>query len=109
MACHAIRIIGMALAFMAADAEIVSLHAADQPRADERSDVHSYANAHQIRVRHVALDLAVDFAAKQLRGSATLTIERQPGCPSGAPLVLDTRALTIERVSTGAADVSSLM
>jgi leukotriene-A4 hydrolase len=104
MACHAIRILGTALAFMAADTEIVSVHAADQPVAGERSDVHSYANPHQIRVRHVVLDLTVDFAAKQLRGSATLTIERQPGCPPGAPLVLDTRALTIETVTAGAAD-----
>jgi leukotriene A-4 hydrolase/aminopeptidase len=61
-------------------------------------DRHSFANPEQIRVTRVELDLTADFDKKQLRGTATLTVQRQPGCPADAPLILDTRGLTIESV-----------
>jgi aminopeptidase N len=60
-------------------------------------DVHSYANPAEARVTDVALDLTADFGAKQLAGTATLTIDRAPGAEA---VVLDTRDLTIERVTT---------
>ena len=60
-------------------------------------DVHSYSNPQQVRVRHVALDLTVDFGRKVLAGSATLDVERDSAGGS-APLVLDTRALDVSRV-----------
>lgn len=56
-----------------------------------REDVHSYAVPDQAVVRHVDLDLAVVFGAKQLVGTAKLKVEG-PGA-----LTLDTRDLTIER------------
>jgi leukotriene-A4 hydrolase len=62
------------------------------------ADSHSFANLDQIRVHHVQLDLTVDFEHRILKGSAVLEIIRQAGCPADAPLVLDTRGLTIEEV-----------
>lgn len=70
-------------------------HAADQ------RDAHSFSRPDQVRVEHLTLDLKVDFASKTLQGSATWTIKRQPGAPADAPLILDTRDLTIEAVQAG--------
>jgi len=67
------------------------------------ADVHSYARPDEARVRRVELDLAVDFDARALRGSALLTLERK----AGGRVVLDTRDLTIDRVEAGA-DAGSL-
>ncbi|HEV8231402.1 MAG TPA: M1 family metallopeptidase [Thermoanaerobaculia bacterium] len=62
-------------------------------------DVHSYANPAEIRVRHVDLDWDVLFDRKVLRGTAVLSIERPPG-GRATRLVLDTRALDIEKVES---------
>ncbi|SIN96817.1 Aminopeptidase N [Singulisphaera sp. GP187] len=67
-------------------------------------DLHSLGNPEQIRVSRVELDLSVDFAKKELQGTATLAFRRMPGCPSGIPLDLDTRELKIERVAAGVTD-----
>jgi aminopeptidase N len=63
--------------------------------SSERPDIHSFSNPHQVRVKHLDLDLTVDFERKVLEGSATLTVDRTD---DSAPLVLDTRDLTIQRV-----------
>lgn len=60
-------------------------------------DPHSYANTEAFAVQHLALDLNVDFKQSRLAGTAELTIERLD--PHAKQLVLDTRDLTIERVS----------
>lgn len=60
-------------------------------------DYHSFANPDQVAVQHIVLDLTVDFAQRQLAGSAELQFVRKDG--SAKKLVLDTRDLTIERVS----------
>ncbi len=62
------------------------------------ADPHSFGNIDQIRVHHILLDLTVDFEHSILRGTAVLDVVRQPGCPADAPLVLDTRGLTIDQV-----------
>ena len=49
-------------------------------------------------MRHVGLDLAVDFDARTLSGTVTLQIDRTP---DARELVLDTRALEILGVDTG--------
>ncbi|HEX8616731.1 MAG TPA: M1 family metallopeptidase [Thermoanaerobaculia bacterium] len=59
-------------------------------------DIHSFARPEEAVVRHLALDLDVDFERQQLTGSATLTVEPQHG---GRELVLDTNGLEIERVT----------
>ena len=71
---------------------------------DARADLHSFAHPEQVRVDHIDLDLTVDFEAKQLSGTATLDYRRMPGAPGDAPLVLDTRDLTIVSVEEIAAD-----
>jgi leukotriene-A4 hydrolase len=63
-----------------------------------RQDLHSYANPDEIVVKHVSLDLGVDFDNKALEGSVTLAVERKSG--GAGPLVLDTRDLNITRVET---------
>ena len=59
-------------------------------------DVHSFARPAEARVTHVALDLRADFAARQLAGTATLTVERSG---DAGQIVLDTRDLTIDKVT----------
>jgi aminopeptidase N len=59
-------------------------------------DIHSFARPEEAVVRHLSLDLDVDFGRKQLTGSATLTIDNLSG---GRELVLDANGLTIERVT----------
>ena len=61
-------------------------------------DPHSYARPLEARVTHVALDLAVDFDARRIGGTATLDIERKPDAKQ---IVLDDNGLEIESV-TGA-------
>jgi leukotriene-A4 hydrolase len=61
------------------------------------SDVHSYARPDSARVTHVSLDVAPDFEARRLRGTATLAVEWLPRVDT---LLLDTRDLTIVRVTT---------
>ena len=63
-----------------------------------RADVHSFSNPYQVRVEKIELDLTPDFERREIKGIAVLAIQRQPGCPADAPLVLDTRGLTIEEV-----------
>jgi leukotriene-A4 hydrolase len=77
------------------------LSCSKKPEVKIVRDIHSYSNPQQVRIRHVDLDLEVDFAAKVLKGTAALTIERAPGA-ADAPLILDTRDLAIESVEAGA-------
>lgn len=58
-------------------------------------DEHSLARPNEVRVTHVDLDLYLDFEAKRIRGEATLELVRYD---PGAPLVLDTQALSIGAV-----------
>ncbi|MFT5284557.1 MAG: leukotriene-A4 hydrolase [Planctomycetota bacterium] len=61
----------------------------------QKIDQHSHANPSQVRVKHVDLDLTLDFDTKSIRGVATLNIER---IDRGAPLILDVQDLEIESV-----------
>lgn len=63
--------------------------------AEKAADAHSHARPHEVRVRHVALDLALDFDGRRVRGAATLDLER---AAPGAPLVLDSHGLRVLRV-----------
>ncbi|MBE7215075.1 M1 family metallopeptidase [Shewanella benthica] len=63
---------------------------------DNNRDYHSFANVDEIRVKHLALDLDVDFAAKQLTGVAELTLDYID--TSCRHLWLDLRDLTILEV-----------
>jgi leukotriene-A4 hydrolase len=69
--------------------------AAEQPMAAR--DPHSYSKPEEVRVEHLALDLDVDFAKKQLSGSATLRVKKVAA--NATTLVLDTRDLDIRKVT----------
>ncbi len=58
-------------------------------------DIHSYARPEIARVNHVALDLATDFEAKTLTGTAALDITAEPGATE---IILDVRNLDIQSV-----------
>ena len=68
-----------------------------QPAA--AADDHSYANPGQVLVRHIELNLTVDFELQQLLGTVVLDIERRQ--PAVNTLVLDTRDLVILSVEAG--------
>ena len=59
-------------------------------------DEHSYAEPTKVKTDDLALELALDFAAKQISGSATYTLDWLDA--TATKLVLDTRELTIEKV-----------
>lgn len=69
------------------------------------ADVHSYAHPEHVRVKHVDLDLTIDFNRQRLYGSATLTVVRTSADHSQS-LVLDSRGLQIERAETSANGVA---
>lgn len=61
-------------------------------------DLHSYSRPDRVRVRHVDLDLDVQFASRTIAGSATVHYSRA----AGDELILDTRGLTIHGVENAA-------
>ncbi|HVS01889.1 MAG TPA: M1 family metallopeptidase [Thermoanaerobaculia bacterium] len=66
-------------------------------------DPHSHANSETVRVRHLELDLAVDFAARRLSGRAGLLLDN----PADARrLVLDTRDLEVRQVRVDGGDAA---
>jgi leukotriene-A4 hydrolase len=56
------------------------------------ADPHSYARADRTCVSHLSLDITVEFATRQIIGTAALTVERRA---PGAELILDTDGLDI--------------
>ncbi len=62
-------------------------------------DVHSFSEPDRVLVRHVDLDLTVDFERRILRGTAALRFERVD--PAADRLVLDTRGLDVASAETG--------
>lgn len=75
--------------------------APDPPATAARSEasVHSFSRPAVVKVTHLDLDWTVDFDLKRLAGTAVVAFERLPGVPRDAPLILDTKDLTIESVS----------
>ena len=58
-------------------------------------DEHSYAEPDKVAIDDLALDLALDFGARTISGTATYTLDWRDD--TATALVLDTRDLTIER------------
>ena len=65
-------------------------------------DIFSYANTDQVVVRHIDLDLTINFEEKVLGGTAVLRLDYVT--PGAETLVLDARNLTIEKVEAGAGE-----
>ena len=59
------------------------------------NDPHSFAKPNEAVVKHLALDLTVDFEKKTLSGSATLDVELKN---NATQIILDTRDLKIDKV-----------
>ena len=59
-------------------------------------DEHSYAEPQKVAIADLALDIAVDFDAKTIGGTATYTLDWKD--KAATQLVLDTRDLTIAKV-----------
>ena len=71
---------------------------APKPQAAAESgdyDEHSYAEPDKVAIDDLALDLALDFDARTISGTATYTLDWRDD--TATALVLDTRDLTIER------------
>jgi len=66
------------------------------PAAASDRDEHSYAEPEKVVTEDLALDIALDFDAKTIAGTATYTLQWKD--PSATQLVLDTRDLTISKV-----------
>jgi len=62
----------------------------------DANDIHSFARPLEARVHHVALDLAVDFDARRIGGTATLDIDRTPDAKE---IILDDKGLEIQSVT----------
>ncbi|MBV8687548.1 MAG: M1 family metallopeptidase [Alphaproteobacteria bacterium] len=69
------------------------------PILAEARDSASYARPAEARVTHVALDLAADFAARRLSGTATLDLQASP---AAREIVLDSKGLAVRSVRDGA-------
>src|SRR5689334_9357901 len=65
-------------------------------------DFHSYAEPWRVRLTHCSLRLDVDFERRQLSGTVELQLQRSD---PDAPLVLDTRDLSIHSVSTDGSEL----
>lgn len=74
--------------------------------ASDDYDEHSYAEPDKVVIDDLALDLALDFEARTISGTANYTLEWRDD--AATELVLDTRDLTIERVEGEAANGSWL-
>jgi leukotriene-A4 hydrolase len=69
--------------------------------SEEAQDEFSFAQPQVARVTHVALDLSLDFAAKDIGGTATLDVVAADGARE---VVLDSNGLRIESVADSAGD-----
>ncbi|MCZ6696808.1 MAG: M1 family metallopeptidase [Acidobacteria bacterium] len=63
------------------------------------NDMHSFGRPGDVRVTHADIDWVIDFDAREIRGQVTWTIQRATDA-AGKPLILDTRDLTIEEITT---------
>ncbi|MCL1074861.1 M1 family metallopeptidase [Shewanella dokdonensis] len=65
------------------------------PLAHAVTDSFSYANTQDVQTQHIDLQLTLDFKQQQIRGVTTLTLHWSN---LDAPLILDSRDLTITKV-----------
>jgi leukotriene-A4 hydrolase len=103
---HSSDVMRILLPSLAAAIALAAIPAAAQQAAKpapilttpEARDVWTHARPEIARVTHVALDLRADFAAKVMRGKATLEVLAAPGAPE---IVLDVDGLDIASVVDG--------
>jgi len=78
-----------------ASAEIPAPMVSPLADAPDALDVHSYARPAEARVTHVALDLAADFTARRMAGTATLDLA---AAPDAKAIILDSKGLEIRAI-----------
>lgn len=71
-----------------------------EPKADKimqsyTKDPHSFSNPQETVIKHIQLDLKVDFTKHKIAGNAVLEFERRPGTTR---LILDTKDLKIHEI-----------
>jgi leukotriene A-4 hydrolase/aminopeptidase len=71
---------------------------------DVAKDYHSLSNPEQVLVKHIALDLSLDFDQKVMRGTAALDYQKVD--PAAKVLILDTNDLSINKVTSGDQELS---
>jgi leukotriene-A4 hydrolase len=69
---------------------------ASEPAAEGRQDPHSFARPGEVSIRHLALELDVNFTERRLVGSATLDLQNRA---NAGRLHLDTDGLEIRSVT----------
>lgn len=74
----------------------ISTLSAFSEKKNNMNDIHSFANSEEVVIKHLALDLSVNFETKELKGKATLTLQHKKKTNS---LIVDTRGLSIEKVT----------
>jgi len=67
-----------------------------QKQQHTNSDIHSFANSTEVSVKHLGLELSVNFETKIISGHAMLMLNHKKKTNK---LVLDTRDLTIDKVT----------
>ncbi len=75
----------------------------DEPRAQD-IDVQSFALPDEVVVTHIDLDISVDFENRRIAGRATLHLENKT---EARHVVLDTRDLSIDRITLDDTDVET--
>ncbi len=80
------------------DSQQNKAHQQNDPNQMTIRDPHSFAEPHKAEVKHLDLEIAVDFDQKVIHGVATYEIKNKSGAGN---IVFDTRGLTINRVTTG--------
>ena len=68
---------------------------ADKDMAQIIKDPHSFSKPEEAVVKHLNLNLEIDFDLKKIKGVAELEIEKQPGIEK---IILDTKELHIHEV-----------
>jgi aminopeptidase N len=90
-----LALVSLSFFFLVAARERGVQHPAGWPLTELPHDQFSFAQPAQVTTRHLALDLTVDFEQRRLSGTIRLDVENLTGTRT---LVLDTKALEIERV-----------
>jgi leukotriene-A4 hydrolase len=93
-----IHLLSLAIALVAASCQSGNDQSKNQEGTPENNiakDWHTQSNADSITVKHLNLDIAVDFDTKKIKGSAKWELINRK---NAASLVLDTKGLTIDSV-----------
>ncbi|TKC05908.1 M1 family metallopeptidase [Pedobacter frigoris] len=77
---------------------ILSCKQKTQSEDGQNNDPHSFSNPSEAIVRHLDLDIKVDFENQQIAGKAVWTIENKTGADE---IVFDNSGLDIEKVTLG--------